>query len=254
MIYAIILRKISIDKSILLLEIWNSEKRGSFRKSGSQFFLYFIKMCDVKPTDKVLDIGCRNGHLAVPFTKYLTSGSYEGFDVSDKGIKWCKENITPRYSNFQFHKADIYNKHYNINGKYTASNFKFPYKSEYFDFIFLRSIFTHMFPKDIENYLSEISRVLKRNGRCLITYLLLNHESLRSIEADLCSIKFRYEYDGYFTSNQKDHEAAIAVYEDDILNLYKKFGLKIEGPIYYGNWCQRKNSLYAQDIIIAIKE
>lgn len=92
-----------------------------------------------------------------------------------------------------------------------------------------------MFPKDIENYLSEISRVLKKNGRCLITYLLLNQESLRWIEADLCSIKFRYEYDGYFTSNQKDHEAAIAVYEDDILNLYKKFGLKIEGPIYYGN-------------------
>ena len=254
MIYTTILRKISIDTSIYLLEIWNSEKRGSFRKSGYEFFLYFMKMCDLKPTDKVLDVGCGAGRMAVPFTQYLTSGIYEGFDVSDKGIKWCKEHITPRYSNFQFYRVDIYNKHYNIKGKYTASNFKFPYKTEYFDFIFLKSVFTHMLPKNLENYMSEISRVLKRNGKCLITYFLLNQESLRLGEADLCNMKFRYIFDGYFTSNKKVHEMAIAFSEDYILNLYKKFGLKIIGPIYYGNWCQRKNSLSYQDFIIAIKE
>jgi len=39
-----------------------------------------------------------------------------------------------------------------------------------------------MFTPDMENYLKEISRVLKPGGRCFITYFLLNNESEKLIK------------------------------------------------------------------------
>lgn len=80
------------------------------------------------------------------------------------------KNITPKYPNFNFQLADIYNKMYNPQGKYKASDYKFPYANETFDFVFLTSVFTHLLPQDMERYLSEIARVLKKNGRCFITF------------------------------------------------------------------------------------
>ena len=105
------------------------------------------------------------------------NGEYEGFDIISIGIEWCNENITPKYPNFHFQKADVFNKYYNLDGKFKASEYEFAFKDNYFDLVFLGIVFTHMLPNDMENYLSEISRVLKNDGRCLITFLLINEDS-----------------------------------------------------------------------------
>lgn len=47
-----------------------------------------------------------------------------------------------------------------------------------FDFVFLTSVFTHLLPEDMNNYFSEVVRVLTHARRCLITYFLLTFESL----------------------------------------------------------------------------
>ena len=75
----------------------------------------------------------------------------------------------------------IYNKSYNPSGKCKASEYRFPFKTASFDFVFLQLSSTHIPPR-IENYFSEVVRVLKRHGRCLITYILLNPESLELID------------------------------------------------------------------------
>ena len=93
------------------------------------------------------------------------------------GIKWCGNNITTKYPNFHFQRANVFNKYYNPTGEYKASEYKFPYNDNYFDLVILGFVFTHMLPTDLENYLSEVSRVLKINGRCLISFFLLNKES-----------------------------------------------------------------------------
>ena len=58
----------------------------------------------------------------------------------------------------------------------------FPCADNSFDLVFLTSVFTHMFAGDVENYLSEISRVLKPGGKCLITWFLLDEVSRKSGE------------------------------------------------------------------------
>lgn len=118
----------------------------------------------------MLDVGCGSGRMALPLTGYLNSeGRYAGFDISQKAIAWCQEHITSAHPNFQFEVSDIYNSLYNPKGKYQSLDFRFPYPDASFDVVFLTSVFTHMFPPDVEHYLDEISRVLKPGGRCLCT-------------------------------------------------------------------------------------
>lgn len=141
----------------------------------------------------MLDVGCGSGRMALPLTGYLNSeGRYAGFDISQKAIAWCQEHITSAHPNFQFEVSDIYNSLYNPKGKYQSLDFRFPYPDASFDVVFLTSVFTHMFPPDVEHYLDEISRVLKPGGRCLCTYFLLNDESLAHIAEGKSAHNFQH--------------------------------------------------------------
>lgn len=79
--------------------------------------------------------------------------------------------------------------------------------------VFLTSVFTHMFPPDVEHYLDEISRVLKPGGRCLCTYFLLNDESLAHIAEGKSAHNFQHEGPGYRTIHKKRPEEAIGLPE-----------------------------------------
>jgi ubiquinone/menaquinone biosynthesis C-methylase UbiE len=222
-----------------------------FLKERETYFMHFIESGGLKSTDKVLEVGCGVGRIAGGLTRYLRNGgAYEGIDIVPAGIKWARENITSKHPNFHFQVADVFNKGYNPKGAHKASEYKFPFPDETFDFIYLTSVFTHMMQPDIENYLSEIARVLKKGGKSFITYLLLNEESLRML--DPCYI---YSGPGYRTINEKTPEDSIAFDEPLIRNLYPKYGLKIIEPILYGAWCGRKAeyALPPQDAILAVK-
>ncbi len=155
-----------------------------FKEVGEEFFKYFVNLGGLRPHQRVLDVGSGTGRMALPLTKYLKDGSYEGLDIVAPSVEWCQKTYTSRYPNFRFHFSDIYNKEYNPDGKFKASEYRFPFESASFDFVFLTSVFTHMLPQDMENYLSEIARVLKSDGRVFITYFLLNPESLELIRAN----------------------------------------------------------------------
>jgi ubiquinone/menaquinone biosynthesis C-methylase UbiE len=228
---------------------------GDFKVIGEKLLGHFIEIAGLKPGDRVLDVGCGIGRLAVPLTGYLKDGgSYEGIDIVPDGIRWCKKNITPQYPNFRFQLADVYNETYNPKGKYKASEYRFPYEEESFDFIFLTSVFTHMLRPEIENYLSEISRVLKKGGSCLITMFLLNEESLKFIELKQSPIDFRCNFAGDRVNEIENPCDAVAYTETYTRELYEKNELEISEPIYYGSWCGRKETLCYQDYIFSVKK
>jgi Undecaprenyl-phosphate glucose phosphotransferase len=217
--------------------------------------LVLIERARLKPNEKVLDVGCGIGRIARPLTKYLSEESvYEGFDIVSKGIVWCKEKYQ-RYQNFHFHLVDIYNKYYNPNGKLRSSKYEFPYADDMFDLVVLLSVFTHMLPEDMKNFFKQIARVLKPHGRCVITYFLLNQESLACIDAKLNTILFPFEYTQGLCriADQNNPELVVAYYESFIKDIYMKQGLSIN-EIIYGFWSGRKDFLNSlQDVIIAVK-
>lgn len=229
---------------------------GVFKEIGEEFFRYFVDIGGLKPNEKIADIGCGIGRMAVPLTGYLApEGSYEGLDIVPDGIRWCKKNITPRYPNFHFQLADVFNGKYHPGGKQKAFAYRFPYRDESFDFVALASVFTHMLPPDMENYFHEIARVLKRNGRCLITFFLLNEESSGLIREKTTGLHFKHALDEHCRFlNPAEPEETVAYDEKYIRSLYEKNGLKITQPVHCGWWCGRGKFLSFQDAVMAVKE
>jgi SAM-dependent methyltransferase len=130
----------------------------------------------------------------------------------------------------------------------------FPFESESFDFVLLTSVFTHMLPTDLDNYLAEVARVLKVNGRCLITAFLLNQESESLIISQTSRLTFPFKVNGICRAKSGKIEEAVSYDEQWILDLYRRNGLAVQSPIHYGSWCERKNYLSFQDIIVATKK
>jgi SAM-dependent methyltransferase len=227
-----------------------------FKDNGAEFLKYYIDLCALKPDDRVLDVGCGIGRKTIPLTTYLNKrGSYEGIDINLTGVAWCQKKITPRFPNFRFQRADVYNKRYNPQGQYSAATYRFPYEDEAFDFVVLGSVFTHMLPPEVENYLSEVARVLKTgHGRCLISYFLLNETSLALRQEKASYWDFKHDMGLYRVVNAEAPEHAVAHDQAYILALYEKNGLRVRQPIQYGSWPGREIYLSYQDLVIATKE
>lgn len=227
---------------------------GMYKAVGDQILGYLVELCGLQPGDAVLDVGCGSGRIAVPLTGYLNpQGRYAGFDVSKEAIAWCAQNISGSHPNFDFRVVDIQNGLYNPQGKYTSSDFRFPYPDGSFDVVFLASVFTHMLPPDVKHYMSEIVRALKPGGRSLITFFLLNEQSLALSKEGNGVLNFEHEMQGYRTNNVAHPEAAIAYPEAFVRDLYWLCGLELREPLRYGKWSGRTDGMSVQDIVIAVK-
>jgi SAM-dependent methyltransferase len=230
------------------------ETGGKFVSIGKEFLQYFHEMGGLTPNECVLDVGCGVGRMAVPLTTYLSSdGEYWGFDIVNDWIEWCSSKISPCYPNFHFHWANLYNGKYNPKGKSKASEFVFPYEGDRFHFVFATSVLTHMFPPDVGNYLSEIARVLKPGGRCLLTFFLLNNESKMLMDAGSSTLIFAHEVGSCYTVDRSEPEIALAFEESMVRDLHESNGLMISEPILFGSWSGRDHFLSYQDIVLAQK-
>jgi len=234
-----------------------------FKENGAEFFRYYVELCRLKPAEAILDVGCGIGRKTLPLLNYLEGGGrYEGFDINQVSIKWCQKVIESKYPNFHFQWIDLFNQRYNPGGKYKAAEYKFPFSAETFDFVVLGSVFTHMWPEEVKNYLSEVARVLKREGgRCLISYFLLNPETLTLIKQK-SALNFQHNLGDCWINDINLPENAIGYDEAYILDLYERCGLQVQEPIHYGSWCPRNqvfsqkpgfSLLSYQDLIIASK-
>jgi SAM-dependent methyltransferase len=203
------------------------------------------------PHHHVLEVGSGNGKNARALTNYLGAGRYEGFDIVARGVAWCQAHITPRFPPFHFQHADIYNRTYNPTAKCRASTFHFPYPDNSSDFVFLTSVFTHMLPEDLGNYVAEIGRVLKPNGKCFASFFLLTADSLHGMDTPETGRRFPCEQDAHCRVADPDWpEDAVAYDESFVRGLFEKAGLGIEEVVHGSWWRGEANS---QDHVWAAK-
>jgi len=226
---------------------------GDYVKQGEKFLGYFQSLAGLRHDHSVLDVGCGIGRMAVPLTGFLDgNGSYDGFDIVKSGITWCKKHISTRFPNFRFHHTGLYNQLYNTSDKTNAGSFVFPFDSNVFDFVFLTSVFTHMMPAEVEQYIKEISRVMKPGASCLMTFFLINAESENLMIHRPTHMNFPVNKGYYRLHSGKVDTANVAYDEAWIFDKLSSSGLKVE-TLKYGQWCGRRNYFDYQDLLICSK-
>ena len=227
---------------------------GDYVKQGEKFLEYFKTLGGLNPEHRVLDVGCGIGRMAYPLSGYLShEGSYAGFDIVKSGIDWCNRNIHRNHPNFSFLHTGLFNELYNTGAKTAAENFVFPYPDNDFDFVFLTSVFTHMMPAEVENYIREISRVMKPGARCLVSFFLVNEESENLMKNQPTHMNFPHNKGFYRLHSGQVDTANVAYDESWVRKQLKESKLDIE-TIRYGEWCGRKEYTDYQDLLVCRKD
>jgi len=219
----------------------------------------YIRACDgaraelisrgLLPEHRVLDIGCGIGNLALGLADYLQAG-YDGFDIHREAVTWCQQAITPRYPTFRFHHADVASGAYNAGGRLPASAFRFPLPSQGFDFVFLGSVFTHLLPDAVEQYVREIGRLLAPGGVCVASYFLLNDQTRAGIEAGNSFMSFATTHPSGACRlhDASKPESAVALEEAFVTRAYEDAGLRIQ-DVRRGGWWRGER--HGQDVLTA---
>ena len=256
-------RSVNLEDYVPPFELFNA--RADYAEVARKMFGLLLDQTGLQPHERVLDVGCGTGRIAVPLTAHLDErGSYEGFDNSGERIDWCNERIAPLHPNFRFQAVDVFSSLYHRTGSIKPEEFSFPYPDDDFDVVFLFSVFTHIRGAGVERYLREIARVLRPGGRSMITWFLLNDESKRSLEqqADTRSDPASNAYNAAFSHNMGHYrlsslsvpEGVVGFEEDWARAEYEAAGLAVQEPIHYGDWTRdRTDTLINQDIVIAHK-
>lgn len=223
----------------------------SFESSGAEFMSYCRLLLELRADERVLDVGCGCGLMALQLKDYLDArGHYTGLDIHAPSIEWGRRHITHAHANFEFARIDVQSDAYNPGGRHAAEAYVFPYSAGSFDAVLLKSVFTHLRPGAVENYLKEVARLLSPKGRALATFFLLNERQAALAREGLNRIDFAYGDRVWRHAYRERPESAVAYSEEFILDLLNKHGLALKRPVIYGNWSGLREGLSFQDMLL----
>jgi SAM-dependent methyltransferase len=224
---------------------------GDYRAIGAEFLGHFMRLADLRPNERVLDIGCGIGRMAVPLTQYLSEeGRYTGIDIVKDGIAWCNKAIAAVYPNFSFQHLDLKHPLYNPGGTMDAAGISLPFPDRSFDFICLISVLTHINGNILLNYAHEIARLLAPGGRCFATAFLLNEPARAALQEGHGRLPFDPESaESELYADPAAPMAAVGFDENFLLEKFLRFRLKRLRPAVYGCWSGRSSNVF-QDICI----
>jgi SAM-dependent methyltransferase len=141
-------------------------------KEETEEIIDILKSNDIDPSglSAILDFGCGCGRLIRHFLPHTGAKLY-GSDYNAKLVKWCARKL--KFGEFGVNKLAP----------------PLQYEDEFFDFIYLISVFTHLGPELQRTWIDELRRILRSGGYLLFTthgdrfFSFFNDEQLESFRA-----------------------------------------------------------------------
>ena len=127
------------------------------------------KSINVSNFRTILDFGCGSGRL-IRHLRFLSDAELFGTDYNEDLINWCQKNL--RFAKFQVNDITP----------------PLSYQSNMFDFIYARSVLTHLNGDLQKQWIAELRRVLKPDG-----ILLFTTHGVQYLESLSREMKKRYE-------------------------------------------------------------
>jgi SAM-dependent methyltransferase len=225
---------------------------NAFRALSLDSFRVLLHLTNLASDSRVLDVGCGLGRVAMPLTRYLVDGTYDGVDIMADVVEDSRNRISTRFPNFRFHHVDVYSGRYNKNANAQAQKLSFDFPDEEFDVVFLFSVFSHMFPDDVRAYLKEFHRLLRPGGMVLATFFLLTERAEARIRAGEGRFSFAHSYGSVRVNDAQIPESAVAYSPALVDELIDESGLT-KLFVSYGSWTGVSRSLTGQDAVICQK-
>lgn len=127
--------------------------------------------------ESVLDFGCGCGRVARQLlVQEARPRRYAGVDIHRGMIKWCKQNLTPLDSNFQFYHHNVYSLSIAPDNSRNLT-LSLPVEDSAFTLVIAHSVFTHLLQEQAKYYLSEVARVLRDDGIARTTWFLFDRST-----------------------------------------------------------------------------
>lgn len=223
-----------------------------FRRNGAEYRRHLLEIGGLRRDDRVLDVGCWYGRIAVPLAHVLSPrGRLDGLDVDLPAIAWCRAELSTRYPNCHFEWMDVRNPSWNSKGAISPARADYPYEDASFDFVCGIALVEGLPPEVIDRTLSEMARVLRPGGRCFTTWYLLNEESRRLLQEGRTRPVFAPRSSDLLDPRDPSPKRIYACEERFALSLFAKYGLRIRGPVHYGTWCGRRSGAAYKDLVVA---
>jgi SAM-dependent methyltransferase len=217
-----------------------------------------------KTGNHILDIGCGTGLLGISAEPFVYGGgTYTGIDVMADDINFCRSHFPA--DNYQFIHFDVANATYAASQDEQLKNW--PIEDQSQDLVTALSVWTHLNETDALFYMKEVSRVLKDNGKAIITFFHLDQDYQNSLpkrshakgrfhnttQTDWIFDQKAYASHDWFTTRWANApEDAIGVMPEGMDALLRQSGLKVK-QYYPGNW-KEQPGVFFQDVFVLEKK
>lgn len=231
------------------------EDPAVFIASGRETLQLAERMAGLRPTHRVLDLGCGCGRLALPMMEFLADGgSYTGLDIDAGCIDWCVKNIAAQDTRFSFTFLDVQSDAYNVGGTVPPEEVRLPWPAHAFDRAVVSSVFTHLREEGIVRYVSELRRVIVPGGSVLASLLLMNDGTRAAMRNGSTSFMFEHRIgDHSWTLDHSQPLEGVSIDEAWFQALARRAGFAIP-EVTYGTWRTTRGWTVQHDWLVLHRE
>lgn len=225
------------------------ENDETFLSIGDDLVEHLRRHAGLTDTSAVLDVGCGYGRVAHALLRQEFEGTYLGFDILRPQIRWCRRNLATE--RIRFRHLDVRNDRYNPEGSIEPSQLVLKAPRASFDVVLAASVFTHMWPDEIQRYFHVIANKLRPGGHAYLTFFLLNRSWKRQVRSTEQHYELKHRHGRIARFMRPDKPLHVIAYRQRWVERELRRALLQPEQVLLGSWCGRPGTSSFQDVIVA---